>query len=111
MRHYLSVAAALFAGALFTANIGFAADRTNGRDLSNMCSACHGAAGIAKDPEVPNIAGDSALYIEKSLMDYKTGMRQDRRMTLIAESLTRKEIKDLAEWYSSIKITAELPDE
>jgi len=87
-----------------------AGDISVGKKLARKCSVCHGKVGLSKDPEVPNLAGLSNLYIEKTLIDYQTGARNDRRMTLIAKGLTQQEIKDLAAWFSAIEVTATAPD-
>ncbi len=88
----------------------FAADLTRGKTLSAQCSVCHGKNGIAKDPESPNLAGQSALYIEKTLVDYQKGFREDRRMSIIAKSLSMEDIKDLAAWYSAFEVTVTEPE-
>lgn len=88
----------------------FGADLSKGKALSKQCSVCHGKNGIAKDPESPNLAGQSALYIEKSLVDYQKGMRQDRRMSIIAKALSMEDIKDLAAWYAAFELTVKEPD-
>ena len=77
-------------------------DIENGQKLARQCSVCHGRAGGSNDPEVPIIAGQHAFYLEKSLKDYRSGARQDRRMTLIAEPLTDEQISDLAAWFASL---------
>ena len=82
----------------------------DGRALAKQCSVCHGRDGISKDPEAPNLAGQQAYYLEKSMKDYKIGARQDRRMSIIAQGLSDEQIKALAEWYASISITVELPE-
>lgn len=89
---------------------GLAADPENGRILARKCSVCHGKLGLARDPEVPNLAGQSAFYVEKALKDYTTGAREDRRMTLLAQGLKEQEIEDLAAWYASIEVTATAPE-
>jgi cytochrome c553 len=88
----------------------YAADAENGKLLSKKCSVCHGQLGLARDPEVPHLAGQSALYIEKALMDFQKGDREDRRMTLMVKGLSKEEIKDIAAWYSSLKISVEDPN-
>ncbi|MEP4194765.1 MAG: cytochrome c [Aliishimia sp.] len=103
----------IFATAVTVGLLGtpaFAADPVNGQKLSRQCSVCHGKNGIAKDPEVANLAGQSAFYLEKSLKDFRQGIREDRRMSLIVKNLSNDEIKDLAAWYASIEITVTLPD-
>lgn len=87
----------------------FGADMLKGKALSTQCSVCHGQDGIAKDPESPNLAGLSSLYIEKTLLDYQKGLREDRRMSIIAKSLSIEDIKDLAAWYSAFEITVKEP--
>jgi len=87
------------------------ADLSKGKALSSQCSVCHGKNGIAKDPESPNLAGLSALYIEKTLVDYQKGLREDRRMSIIAKSLSMEDVKDLAAWYSAFEITVKEPSE
>ena len=90
--------------------VSIAADAANGKALSAQCSACHGKNGLSKDPEAPNLAGLSALYIEKSLVDYQKGARHDRRMSLIAQGLSKSQIKDLAAWYSAFELTVKAPE-
>jgi len=91
-------------------NLGSPADPDNGRKLSSQCSVCHGKNGISKNPEAPHLAGMSSLYFKKSIEDYQKGNRQDRRMSLIAATLTGEQILDLAAWYESIEIEASLPE-
>ena len=86
------------------------ADMSKGKALSAQCSVCHGKDGLAKDPESPNLAGLSALYIEKTLVDYQKGMREDRRMSIIAKGLSMEDIKDLAAWYSAFELTVKVPE-
>ena len=87
-----------------------AADSENGKLLSRKCSACHGKLGIARNPEVPHLAGQSTRYIKKSIMDFQKGERQDRRMSLIVSDLSEKDINDLAAWYSSLEISVVDPN-
>lgn len=95
---------------LAISGVSMAADKANGKALSAQCSACHGKNGLSKDPEAPNLAGLSALYIEKSLVDYQKGARHDRRMSLIAQGLTKPQIKDLAAWYAAFELTVKAPE-
>jgi cytochrome c553 len=86
-----------------------AADIAEGKALSVQCSACHGKNGISRDPEAPNLAGQSAIYLEKQLVEYKKGIRQDRRMSLIAQTLEMPQIKSLAAYYSAFEISVTPP--
>ena len=95
---------------LALATPGHAGDPVNGRKLARKCTVCHGKLGVGRDPEVPHLAGQPALYLEKSLNDYKTGKRKDRRMTLMVKPLSKADIKDLAAWYGSLKIEVKAPE-
>lgn len=86
-----------------------AGDAENGQKLARKCSVCHGKQGIARDPEVPNLAGQSSLYLEKSLKDFRSGTREDRRMTIMVRDLSDEDIADLAQWYSTFVVTVERP--
>lgn len=105
MLYRLTLAPVLLALALPCA----AASVAEGKALSVQCSACHGKDGISKDPEAPNLAGQSALYIEKQLVDYQKGMRQDRRMSLIAQGLDKTQIKNLAAYYAAFEVSVTPP--
>ena len=87
-----------------------AADPANGQKLARQCSVCHGKNGIARDPEVPNLAGQSAFYLQKILKDFRSGVREDRRMSLVTKPLSDEDIADLAAWYSTFVVTVEVPD-
>jgi len=111
-RFFIATALTLYSVSSFSsapAEPDLSSDLARGKSLSKQCGVCHGKDGIAKDPESPNLAGQSALYIEKSLVDYQKGMREDRRMSIIAKSLSMEDIKDLAAWYSAFELTVKEP--
>ena len=89
--------------------IADAADIKAGKKKAGMCNVCHGKKGIATNPEAPNLAGESAIYIEKQLVAFRNGERQHRQMTIIAKGLKNEDIKNLAAWYEAMKVTVELP--
>ena len=86
-----------------------AADAAAGREKAQMCVVCHGLDGIAKVPDAPNLAGESAIYTTRQLEAFKSGERQHAQMSIIAQGLSDEDIADLAAWYASIKVTVELP--
>lgn len=86
-----------------------AADIKAGKKKAGMCNVCHGKNGIATNPEAPNLAGESAIYIEKQLVAFRSGERQHRQMTIIAKGLKDDDIKNMAAWYAAMKVTVELP--
>ena len=94
----------------FAATPSLAADLEKGQILARKCSVCHGKNGMARDPEVPNLAGQSSFYLEKILKDFRDGIREDRRMSLVIKSLSDDDIKDLAAWFSTFIVTVERPE-
>ena len=73
------------------------------------CVMCHGQNGIAPMPSAPNLAGQQEIYLTEQLKNYRIGKRQHEVMSVIAKSLTDADIEALAIWYSSMKITVDVP--
>lgn len=101
----LALAALLCAGP-----VAAAGDVAAGRAKARECRACHGIDGIARMPNVPHIAGESELYLEKQLRAFRSGEREDPQMSVIARRLSDAEIANLAAWYAAIEISVEVPD-
>jgi cytochrome c553 len=99
----------LFIALLAALNPAAAADAAAGKTKAGKCAICHGLDGLAKNPDAPNLAGDSANYIRKQLDAYRKGERKDPQMTIMAKDLSDDDIADLAAWYSSLKVTIEMP--
>ncbi len=100
--------AALAATALCTP--AQAGDPAAGRKKARQCQTCHGIDGIAKIPIAPHIAGESQIYLETQLKAFRSGKREHEIMSVIAKGLSDGDIADLSAWYSSIKITATMPE-
>lgn len=99
--------AALAAAALSTP--AQAGDPAAGRKKARQCQACHGIDGIAKIPIAPHIAGENQIYLETQLKAFRSGKREHEIMSVIAKGLSDGDIADLSAWYSSIEITATMP--
>jgi cytochrome c553 len=69
-------------------------------EQAQLCAACHGENGIPTDKEIPVIWGQHQGYAYIQLRDYKLGTRKNEQMTPIAQSLERKEMMALAEYFS-----------
>jgi cytochrome c553 len=96
--------ALLIGAALFAASTAAnAADANAGHEKSKqVCAACHGEAGDKPiQPEYPVLAGQHRDYLYKALRDYKSGLRKNPVMSGMASPLTREEMQNLAEWFSS----------
>lgn len=68
-----------------------------------MCAACHGPDGNSPAPDFPKIAGQHYDYLVKALVSYKSGARKDPIMAPQAATLSRRDIEDLAAFYSQQK--------
>ena len=109
MRFILAVVCTLLAAGALSVG-ALAADIKLGKKKARVCNVCHGQNGLATNPEAPNLAGESAIYIEKQLVAFRKGERKHRQMTIIAQQLKDEDIKNLSAWYEAMKVTVELPN-
>jgi len=77
-----------------------AADASAGKEKSATCAACHGPDGNSVAPDFPRIAGQHSDYLARALMDYKSGARKNAVMAPMVEKLTKRDIEDLAAYFS-----------
>lgn len=97
----VSVATVLASGALQAADGLQPADPAAAEAKANtICMACHGPQGNSVVPIWPKLAGQHPEYIQKQLMDFKTGNRSNVQMTPMAMPLTEQEVVDLAAYFS-----------
>ena len=85
-----------------TLDLVFLGDKTR---LIQPCAACHGARGEGAIIDVPAIAGQNVKYFVNTMKDYAKGERANdvySRMRIIAKSLTRDEINELAVYYARL---------
>lgn len=85
---------------LIAATAAHAGDPAAGKMKSQACAACHGPDGNSASPEFPRIAGQHYDYLVKVLIHYQTGARKNPIMASQVEKLTRRDIEDLAAFYS-----------
>ena len=95
--------------ALLAASPSMAADLAAGRAKAMQCAVCHGANGMATVPDVPNLAGQSEIYLAKALRDFKSGARKNEVMSMMAAGLSDADIENLAAYYQSIEVTVKQP--
>jgi len=81
-----------------------AGDAKAGRAKALMCQACHGLDGLSKTPDAPNIAGQIEPYLVAQLQAFKSGARKNDAMSVVAPSLSDRDIEDLAAYFSAIEI-------
>jgi cytochrome c553 len=79
-----------------------AGDATAGKAKAASCAGCHGAAGVSNNPLWPNLAGQQAGYLAKSLKAFRDGTRTDPMMGPMAKPLSDTDIDNLAAYYSGL---------
>jgi cytochrome c553 len=71
---------------------------------AQVCAACHGPEGNKpSDPTQPILAGQHYDYLVRALADYKSGRRNNPIMKGFASQLSKKDMQDLAAWFSQQK--------
>lgn len=95
---------------LLLAGPAVAGDAAAGRAKARaQCQICHGENGVAVLPGAANLSGQQKEYLREQLRAYRSGSRRGPQMNVIAKPLTDADIENLAEWYSSIKTSVEMP--
>jgi cytochrome c553 len=100
-----AVARAAAAAALaLLATAAQAADVAAGKAKADqVCAACHGKDGNTPiDPSYPRLAGQHRDFLERALLDYKSGARKNAIMAGQAQPLSRADIANLAAYYAGL---------
>lgn len=95
--------AVVMGGVAFSGTAIAAGDAVVGGDKITVCVACHGKDGIATADIYPNLAGQSAAYLESSLKAYREGQRKGGMSAVMspqATNLSDEDIADIAAYYS-----------
>lgn len=92
--------ALMLSAAMLLAHAALASDPVAGEKKAKPCEACHGPGGNSASPEFPKLAGQHYDYLVKSLNDYKSGARKNPIMAPQAANLSKRDISDLAAYYS-----------
>lgn len=81
-----------------------AADVAKGKEKADaVCAACHGKDGNTPiDPSYPKLSGQHRDYLERALLDYRSGQRANAIMAGQAQALSRDDIRNLAAYYASL---------
>jgi cytochrome c553 len=72
------------------------------RDLIQECAYCHGDAGIAKDMDVPHLAGQQREYLYKQLVAFRSGKRAHKEMRIMSRQMTEAEMRAIADYYAAL---------
>ena len=68
-----------------------------------QCARCHGDEGIARDTEVPNLAGQNEAYLVNQLRAFRSGARRHPEMRFMSKTMTDAEIEAYAAYYTALK--------
>lgn len=77
------------------------------KSADERCQECHGVDGhgfgqsASSEGRHPKLAGQSAQYIIKQLDDFRSGARKHDVMTMMARTVDRADIVDIAAYFSS----------
>lgn len=81
-------------------------DAARGKSLTYTCRGCHGVTGYKNaypSYHVPKIGGQSQVYLNNALHEYRQGNRKHPTMQAQAESFSEQDIADITTYLSSIK--------
>ena len=70
---------------------------------AELCASCHGDAGLPPRADIPIIWGQEFYYLYVQLKDYKAGLRHNPEMSGIVASLSKEEMRDLAQHFAAQK--------
>ena len=77
-------------------------DANVGKTKAAVCSACHGANGIAPTSMFPNLAGQRAEYLYWQLVEFQREARPESPMTSQVANLDAATLRDLAAYFASL---------
>ncbi|MFO1149295.1 MAG: cytochrome c [Alsobacter sp.] len=66
------------------------------------CAPCHGIDGIARDVEVPHLAGQNVVYLLNQLRAFHNGQRKHKEMNYMSRRMTEQEMESLADYYAAL---------
>ncbi|MDH5801041.1 MAG: c-type cytochrome, partial [Gammaproteobacteria bacterium] len=66
-----------------------------------LCNGCHGLNGNSGNPNIPSLSGQNPSYLEKAMLAYRDGKRNDNAMKAAVTDLKMAMIKQLAQYYAA----------
>ena len=106
-RHLVAAAVALLSIAGASANTPAPAPKADvakgEASFTAVCAACHGADGNSATPANPKLAGQHQQYLQKQLLEFKSGKRANPVMSGMVASLTPEDVLNISTWLSQQK--------
>ena len=92
----------LYLASLSPESVGFDMNLAkNGKAKFSMCTGCHGSSAEGRSG-FPRLAGQQPEYLEKQLLDFKSGRRKGGMMNGITRALSEQDIKEIAAYLASL---------
>lgn len=104
-RHLAWILSSVMLALSVEASAEVAAIKTAEQTASNVCAACHAPDGNSVITLNPKLAGQHPEYLEKQLVEFKSGKRANAVMSGMASMLSEQEMKDLATYFAAKKLT------
>jgi cytochrome c553 len=79
-----------------------AADPAAGKDKAELCTACHGEAGISQTENIPSLAGQPDQFLQWQLVFFRGGARKNEQMQPVAEQIGNEDIRVLGAYFASL---------
>jgi len=83
------------------ASVASAGDAKIGESIATPCVACHGENGAAPILNYPILAGQHEDYLKTTLIQYKSGKRNNAVMSAQVAQLTERDMANLAAYFAS----------
>lgn len=88
-----------------------AADIAAGKEKAELCTPCHGEAGISQTENIPSLAGQPDQFIQWQLVYFRAGTRKNEQMRPIIEQLNNDDIRNLGGYFASLTPAKGKPDD
>ncbi|WP_232784144.1 c-type cytochrome [Moritella sp. Urea-trap-13] len=85
---------------LYLSIMSFSAVSADYNKLKNMCMACHGDNGVNPYQSIPDLQGQSLIYLRNQMAAFKSGERQDITMGKVVQLLSDDDIIKLTKYFS-----------
>jgi cytochrome c553 len=103
MRHrFVSDVLCGLAFALASLAYAHAADIAAGKEKAELCTGCHGDAGISQTENIPSLAGQPDQFIQWQLVFFRSGSRKNEQMQPIVEQINNDDIRNLGAYFNSL---------
>ncbi len=88
--------------AVIGGSLARAADLAAGKAKAELCTGCHGEAGISQTENIPSLAGQPDQFIQWQLVFFRSGSRKSEQMQPIVEQINNDDIRNLGAYFASL---------